>query len=307
MWTRVRHLLEMIRFSHTLFALPFALMAAVMAWCVPTVRGESIGFSWRALAGILVCMVGARSAAMSFNRVADRELDRANPRTQHRHLPAGVLSTRSVLVFAAVSSILFVAGTLLFLPNRLPLWLAVPVLAFVCVYSYAKRFTWAVHFWLGASLMLAPIATWIALRGQVVLGDVRDLIPAVNLGVAVLLWATGFDIIYACQDVEYDVRSQLHSLPARVGVRGALRIAAGLHLAMVLVLLALPCGHLVGGPPLHLGWIYWTSIAAVGVLLVYEHSIVRPDDLSRANTAFFHVNAIISIGLCLVVTLDLLV
>ncbi len=181
-----------------------------------------------------------------------------------------------------------------------------PVLGFLLAYSYTKRFTSAAHFWLGAALMLAPIATWIALRGEAVTSDVRDLVPALTLGLAVLLWVAGFDIIYACQDVESDVQARLHSVPARLGVRAALRVAALCHFAMVFVLLALPLGHRVGGPPLHLGWIYWTSVLAVGVLLIYEHYLVRPDDLSRANTAFFHVNAIISIGLFLVVTVDLL-
>jgi len=205
-----------------------------------------------------------------------------------------------------VAALSFVAATALFLPNTLPLFLSVPVLGFLFAYSYTKRFTWAAHFWLGAALMLAPIATWIALRGEAVTNDIRDLVPALTLGVAVLLWVAGFDIIYACQDAESDVQARLHSVPARVGVRAALRVAALCHFLMVFVLLALPVGHYVGGPPVHLGWIYWTSIVAVGVLLIYEHNLVRPDDLSRANTAFFHVNAIISIGLFLVVTVDLL-
>ena len=306
MWTRFRHLLEMIRFSHTVFALPFALLAAVMAWRVPTVEGRPVPFRIRELVGIVICMVCARSAAMAFNRLADRELDRRNPRTRGRHLPAGLLTVRSVAVFAVVAALCFVAATTLFLPNTLPLYLSIPVLGFLFAYSYTKRFTSAAHFWLGAALMLAPMATWVALRGEAVTSDVRDLVPALTLGLAVLLWVSGFDIIYACQDVESDVRAGLHSVPARLGVRVALRVAALCHFAMVFVLLALPLGDRVGGPPVHLGWIYWTSVVAVGVLLLYEHYLVRPDDLSRANTAFFHVNAIISIGLFLVVTLDLL-
>ncbi len=305
MWTRIRQLLEMIRFSHTVFALPFALLAAVMAWRIPAVAGQRVPFRWRDLAGILICMVCARSAAMSFNRLADRELDRLNPRTRGRHLPAGLLTVRSVALFAATMALGFVAATALFLPNWLPLLLGPPVLAFLFAYSYTKRFTWAAHFWLGAALMLAPVAVWIALRGGIVIGDVRDLLPALTVGLAVLLWVAGFDIIYACQDVESDLQAHLHSVPARIGVRAALGVAALCHLAMLLVLLALPLGHLVGGPPLDLGWIYWTSLALVAALLVYEHSLVRPDDLTRANTAFFHVNAIISIGLFLVVTVDL--
>jgi 4-hydroxybenzoate polyprenyltransferase len=302
----LRHILEMIRFSHTVFALPFAFLAAVMAWTVPTAVGAYLPFRWRDLLGILICMVCARSAAMAFNRLADREIDRANPRTQQRHLPAGILTVRSVAVFAAAAALGFVAATTLFLPNRLPLYLALPVLAVLLAYSYAKRFTAAAHFWLGMALMLAPVSTWIALRGAVVVVDLRDIVPAVTLGLAVLLWVAGFDIIYACQDVEFDVQARLHSVPARFGVRAALRVAALCHFAMLLVLLTLPMGHRVGGPPVDLGWLYGTSVLAVGGLLVYEHFLVRPDDLSRVNTAFFQVNAIISLGLFAVVVIYLL-
>jgi 4-hydroxybenzoate polyprenyltransferase len=306
MWLRVRHILEMIRFSHTVFALPFAFMAAVMAWAIPTSQGEHLPFRGRDLLGILICMVCARSAAMAFNRLADREIDRLNPRTQQRHLPAGILTVRSVVIFAVAASLGFLAATALFLPNRLPLFLALPVLGFLLAYSYTKRFTSAAHFWLGTALMLAPVSAWIALRGEVVARDVWDIVPAVTLGLAVLLWVSGFDIIYACQDVEYDMRARLHSLPARLGVPAALRVAAVCHLGMVLVLLALPVGDFIGGPPVDLGWLYWISVLAVGGLLFYEHVLVRPDDLSRLNTAFFHVNAIISLGLFAVVAVDLL-
>ncbi|MHB8861944.1 MAG: UbiA-like polyprenyltransferase [Pirellulaceae bacterium] len=306
MWTRLRQILEMIRFSHTLFALPFALLAAVMAWTIPTREGEQMLFRGRDLLGILLCMVCARSAAMAFNRLADRQIDRENPRTARRHLPAGLLSVRSVGVFAGVAAAGFVAATALFLPNRLPLYLALPVLGFLFAYSYTKRFTAAAHCWLGTALMLAPVSTWIALRGEVVASDARDLIPALILGLAVLLWVTGFDIIYACQDVEFDLQAKLHSLPVWLGVPTALRIAALCHLAMVLVLLMLPLGDRMGGPPVDLGWLYWTSVMGVGGLLCYEHVLVRPDDLSRVNTAFFHVNAIISLGLFAVVAVDLL-
>ncbi len=306
MWTRVRQLLEMIRFSHTIFALPFALMSAVMAWLVPTEAGARIDFRWRDLLGILLCMVCARSAAMAFNRLADRHLDCENPRTRRRHLATGVLSVLSVATFTAFSAVGFVLSTLLFLPNRLPLLLSVPVLGFLCGYSYAKRFTSLAHFWLGAALMLAPVSAWIALRGSAVMADPLDLLPAVVLGAGVLAWVAGFDMIYACQDYEFDAAAELHSVPARFGIPVALRMAAGCHLAMVIILGLLPAVGDMGGPPLHLGWIYWTSLMAVAVLLLYEHSLVRPDDLSRVNQAFFHVNALISIGLFVVVTLDLL-
>lgn len=298
----LRRLLEMIRFSHTLFALPFALLAAVMAWTAPGPGGERLAFSWTQLAGILICMVGARSAAMAFNRLADRRIDAQNPRTAGRHLPAGLLSGPTVIGFTLASSAVFFAGTLLFLPNRLPLLLAVPVLAFLLGYSYAKRFTSAAHFWLGAALMLAPVSAWIALRGAWVEAAPLDLLPALILGGAVLLWVAGFDMIYACQDADFDAAQGLRSIPARLGVLGALRLAAACHLGMLALLAALPflC------PQLSLSWPYLTAVAAVAALLVYEHRLVRPDDLTRVNVAFFHVNAVVSIGLLIVASIDLL-
>jgi 4-hydroxybenzoate polyprenyltransferase len=285
----LRHLLEMIRFSHTVFALPFALLAAIMAWMV-----RETPWQWRELIGIVLCMVFARSAAMAFNRLADRTLDAMNPRTQGRHLPAGVLSVTGVTTFAVVCAAGFVASTLLFQPNRLPIYLSLPVLIFLLGYSLTKRFTALAHFWLGAALMLAPVAAWIAIRGEVTW-------PPVVLGAAVLLWVAGFDIIYACQDVEVDRREGLHSVPATIGVRPALRLAAACHLGTVLLLFALPLVY-----PL-LGGIYWAGIAAVAMLLVYEHSLVRADDLTRVNLAFFNVNAIISLGLLAIGAIDLLI
>jgi 4-hydroxybenzoate polyprenyltransferase len=302
MLTTLAHTLRMIRFSHTLFALPFALLAAVMAWTTPDAHGARVSFQWRDLLGLLVCMACARSAAMAFNRIADRTLDAANPRTRNRHLPAGILSLRSVTVFTAVASVSFVAGTLLFLPNVLPLVLSLPVLGFLLAYSYTKRFTALAHFWLGAALMLAPVSAWIALRGPILLDTPGDLLPALLLGAAVLLWVAGFDIIYACQDVEFDRRARLKSVPVRLGVARALRLAAVCHSGTVLVLAALPWL----APQLALGVIYLTGIALVAALLAYEHSIVRPDDLTRVNQAFFHVNSIVSVGLFVVGTVDLL-
>ncbi len=296
----LRHILEMIRFSHTLFALPFALLAAVMAWVAGARTEPEVAFRWRDLLGIVLCMVLARSAAMAFNRVADWRLDAANSRTKMRHIPSGTLSLGSVATFAVVCSIGFVLATLIFLPNRLPFYLSLPVLAFLLGYSFTKRFTTAAHFWLGAALMLAPISAWIAIRGQVVLADPADLLPAIVLGGAVLLWVAGFDIIYACQDVEFDVAAGLHSVPSRLGVARSLRLAALCHLGMVILLAALPLVY-----PL-LGWIYLAGIAAVALLLIYEHRLVRPDDLTRVNEAFFQVNAVVSIGLFLLGSLDLL-
>jgi 4-hydroxybenzoate polyprenyltransferase len=302
MLTKLRHFLEMIRFSHTLFALPFALLAAVMAWATPTVH-VPLAFSWRALAGILVCMVAARSAAMAFNRLVDAQIDAANPRTRQRHLPAGVLSRRSVAAFTLASSLAFVAGTLLFLPeNPLPVMLSLPVLLFLCGYSYAKRFTSLAHYWLGLALALAPVCAWIALRGPEVLRQAADLLPPVVLGGAVWSWVAGFDIIYACQDAEFDRQRGLHSIPARFGVPGALRLAALSHFACVLLFAALPWL----APQVPLGWIYTSGVAVVAALLLYEHALVRPDNLTRVNMAFFNVNVVISLGLFLVATIDLL-
>ena len=286
-------LLELIRFSHTLFALPFALLAAAMAWSANARATPPVGFRWLDLLGILVCMVFARSAAMAFNRLADRRLDALNPRTQMRHLPTGLLSTGSVCAFLVLCSLGFVAGTLLFLPHTaLPLWASLPVLAFLFGYSYAKRFTPLSHFWLGTALALAPVAAWVAIRGEVAWGPVV-------LGAAVVLWVAGFDMIYACQDFDFDVKMRLRSVPARLGIAGALRLAAACHFGMVGLLLLLPLVY--DG----FDGIYLSGVAAIGLLLAYEHYLVRPDDLSRVNRAFFHVNAIVSIGLLAVGVVDL--
>ena len=208
---QVRRFLELIRFSHTIFALPFALLSAVLAW-------RTVEFRWRDLVGILLCMVSARSASMAFNRVADRHIDAQNPRTAARHLPAGLLDLRVVVMFIVACGVGFVASTLLFLPNRLPLILSLPVLAFLCGYSYAKRFTALAHYWLGAALMLSPIAAWIAVTGGVAW-------PPVLLGLAVFFWVGGFDIIYACQDVDFDRVTPLveRPRPLRRGPRPANR------------------------------------------------------------------------------------
>ena len=307
MWRELQLLLSMIRFSHTLFALPFALLAAVMAWAAPLPNGAGrLSIGWHEWLGIVLCMAFARSAAMAFNRIADRELDSTNPRTATRHLPAKTLALSSVLCFTVLNALGFIASTLLFLPNRLPIFLAIPVLAFLCGYSYTKRFTAGAHFWLGAALMLAPISTWIALRGEYLVAYPSDILPAAWLGIAVLCWVAGFDIIYACQDVDHDRRAKLHSIPAAVGVRSALRLAAFCHLTMIGFLITLPQVHRWGGPILPLGAIYWTGTGFVAALLLYEHSIVRPDDLTRVNVAFFQVNAVVSLGLFLVASVDLI-
>ncbi len=290
----VRRFLEMIRFSHTLFALPFALFSAILAW-----HGKAT-FAWHdlpiELAGILLCMVCARSAAMAFNRLADRDVDALNPRTAVRHLPSGQLTVAGVWLFTLACCAGFVAATALFLllDNPWPITLAVPVLLFVLAYSYTKRFTALAHFWLGASLLLAPVASWIAIRGF------DDFHVALVIGGAVLFWVAGFDIIYACQDADFDRRAKLHSIPAALGVPRALKLALVSHVLMLAMLVLL---YVVAAPPL--GWIYLAGVASVAALLIYEHYLVRPDDLSRVNQAFFNVNIIISVGLLVLLAIEI--
>ena len=285
MFQQLRHFLELIRFSHTVFALPFAMLSAVIAWSAP---GSE--FRWRDLIGILVCMVTARSAAMAFNRLVDRDIDADNPRTAKRHLPAGLLSLRAVAAFTILMSLAFVAATAIFLPKHLPMMLAVPVLLFLLGYSLAKRWTSLCHYWLSAALMMSPIAAWIAVR------DEFALIPGL-LGGVIFFWVGGFDIIYACQDAEFDRKRRLNSIPARFGVRSALRIALLSHLITIAMLLLL---WKIAG----LGLVFLIGVIAIGGLLMYEHWLVRPDDLNRINLAFFNVNAIISFSILILGCLD---
>lgn len=293
MLNQTRRLLEMIRFSHTLFALPFALLSAALAWYRET------AFRVVDLIGILLCLVFARSAAMAFNRLADRRIDALNPRTARRHLPAGTLSVSAVVAFTALCSAGFVASTLVFLlrepPNPWPLYLSGPVLVFVCVYSLTKRFTALAHFWLGASLMLAPVSAWIAIRGLV------DLATPAWIGGVVFFWVAGFDILYACQDADFDRTARLHSIPARLGVRNSLRLALACHVVMLALL-----GGLYATTP-ELGTVFLVGGIGVAGLLAYEHWLVRPDDLTRVNRAFFQVNVVVSVGLLVLVLVELAV
>ena len=293
---QIRMMLELVRFSHTIFAMPFALLAMIMALRVPQSDGTPVEFRMLDLIGIVLCMVLARTAAMAFNRWSDRDIDGENPRTAKRHIPAGLLSSGAVLGLTGLCSIGFVGATLLFLPNRLPLYASVPVLLFLLGYSLAKRFTAAAHLWLGIALSLAPICAWVAIRGESVQVNPTDILPAVVLAIAVALWVSGFDMIYACQDEAFDRKRGLHSVPAWLGARGALRLAAGLHAAMVVTLGCLP----LVSPVLDLGWMYYGAVVSIAALLVYEHRLVRPDDLERVGIAFFNVNAIISAVLLIV-------
>lgn len=305
MWRRFRDLMEMIRVSHTLFALPFALFAAVLAWTMPTPH-QFIQFRWAHLLGLLLAFTGARSAAMAFNRLVDRGIDAANERTKSRHLPAGRLSVRAVIGFVAASIVVYLLGILMFWPNYLLLFVAVAVLAVLFGYSYAKRFTALAHFWLGLALSLAPFCVWIALRGGEVVADPWDVVPAVLLAAAVLFWVAGFDIIYACQDYEFDKSTGLKSVPVLLGIAGALRLAACCHAGMVVWLVGLLWYCQRVRPEAGLGWLFGASIAALAALLIYEHLLVRPEDLSRVNVAFFNVNAVISVGLFVFGSVDLL-
>ena len=281
---QLRRFLELIRFSHTVFALPFALLSATLAW-------RDTPFRISDLIGILLCMVFARSAAMAFNRLVDRELDAKNPRTAGRHLPAGLLSVPAVTVFTLICACGFVGSTALFLPNPWPLRLAIPVLLFLLGYSYAKRWTAFCHYWLSAALMLSPIAVWIALRGEVAAAPLW-------LAGAVFFWVGGFDILYAAQDADFDREQGLRSLPARWGVPRSLRLAAASHALTLACLIGFR--HSAG-----LGAIFGGGLVVIALLLLYEHRLVSPADLSRVNRAFFHVNALISIGLMVIAWADL--
>jgi 4-hydroxybenzoate polyprenyltransferase len=272
----IRTVLEMIKFEHSIFALPFALTGALLA-----ARGS--GLSWPALGAkfgwIIVAMVAARSAAMAFNRVADAEIDAANPRTSMRAIPAGVLSKSFTWGFIVFWSLVFLSAA--WMLNPLCLQLAPVALAVVFGYSYTKRFTALSHLVLGFALGIAPAAAWIAIRGS--------LDPAILLlTAAVMCWTAGFDIIYSCQDFDFDRRTGLHSVPRSLGIARALLVARLLHIAMVGLLLAL--WRLLG-----LGWAGLAGIAVVAALLLYEHTLVKANDLSRVNAAFFTVNGYVSV------------
>ncbi len=267
----LRVTLEMIKIEHSVFALPFALLGALLA-----ARGWPTG---NQVFWIVVAMVGARSAAMSFNRIIDRHIDARNPRTASRALPAGLLSVGFVILFALASSALlvFAASRL----NPLAFALSPVALAILFVYSYTKRFTMLSHLVLGFCLGIASAAAWIAVRGT--------LDPEILwMSAAVTLWTAGFDILYACQDIDFDRGAGLHSIPQRWGVRKALLAARGFHVLMVLFLVVLARAS-------GLGWISFLGLAVAGLLLVYEHNLVKTDDLSRLDAAFFATNGWIGV------------
>ena len=272
---RLRDLLDMIKFEHTIFALPFALLSLCLAadgW--PTLHD----FVW-----ILVAMVGARSSAMMMNRIADRHIDAANPRTATRHLPAGRVRLRSAWLFTLAAAALLVLAAWKLDP--LALRLAPVALGFVWAYSWTKRFTWLSHVWLGLGLALAPLGAWIAVRGRL------DWLP-VWLGIGVAFWVAGFDTIYACQDARFDREQGLQSLPSRYGLRGALAVARLFHALMLGVFAAV--GVVYG-----FGWLYAAGIVIVAALVLVQHAIVARDmrrgDLRHIDVAFFNVNSIVGV------------
>jgi 4-hydroxybenzoate polyprenyltransferase len=280
---RLRVVLEMIKFEHTLFALPFALAGMLLAaggWP----PGPTVGW-------ILVAMVGARSAAMGFNRLADRALDAANPRTATRALPAGRVSSRFVAAFVAGSLALLVLAA--WRLNPLCLALSPLAIAILLGYSYAKRFTWGSHLLLGVALAGAPLGAWIAVAGDLA-------VAPVVLAAAVVTWVAGFDVLYALQDREFDRRAGLHSIPARFGVAASLWISGLLHVATLALLAALPFAYAPG-----LGTTYWVGVAGCAALLALQHALVRPGDLSRLDAAFFTANGLLSIWLLAAIAADL--
>ena len=267
----LRHFLDAIKFEHTVFALPFAYVAMVLA------AGGWPG--WRVLVWVTLAMAAARTLAMSANRVADRVIDAANPRTAGRHLPTGLLRPWHMLLAVVVSGALLALSAWMLNPLcfRLAPWAAL----FLIGYSYTKRFTWASHWILGFTDGIAAGGGWIAVRGTFEP-------PAFVLWFALTVWIAGFDLIYACQDVDFDRRARLHSVPARFGIAAALRCAQVCHLLTVAAFVVL--GMMTG-----LGWLYWAGVVAVSGLFVYEHSLVSPDDLSRLDIAFFNVNGYIAL------------
>src|SRR5450755_3631617 len=272
---KIRLALEMIKFEHSVFALPFALTGALLAVREGGLEGVQV---WPKIAWIVIAMVGARSAAMAFNRLIDADIDARNPRTRLRHIPAGLLSAGFAWSFVAVASLLFVLAA--YELNTLCFRLAPVALGIIFTYSFTKRFTPFSHLVLGFALGIAPAAAWIAIRGSL---DPRIL----WLTAAVTFWTAGFDVIYACQDYEFDSVEGLFSLPRQFGIAGALRVARLFHVLMIACLLALVYG-------LALGALSLAGVAAVTALLVYEHSLVKATDLSRVDAAFFTMNGYVS-------------
>ncbi len=282
--TRIQHYLSLVRFSHTIFAMPFALLGYFTA-----INTESNYFTWRLLILILLCMIFARNAAMGFNRYADHKFDRLNPRTASREIPRGIISRRSALVFVIVNSILFItaAGFI----NRLTMFLSPVALVIILGYSLTKRFTSMSHFILGLALSLAPVGAYISVTGRF------DIVP-VLYSLAVLCWVAGFDIIYSLQDSEFDLTNKLLSIPVSLGIKQSLILSAFSHLlAVVLIILS---GLLSGA-----GLLYWLGAAVFSVMLVYEHVIAKPDDMKSISKAFGTINSYAGVSFCAFAIADL--
>lgn len=282
---------SLVKLSHTIFAAPFAVAAAILA-----TRRPHAEITVARVAAIAVCLVTARTAAMAYNRVVDRDVDAVNPRTRNREIPAGAVTPRAALGLVAASSTLFVASAATL--GTAPALLAVPVLLVLLGYSHAKRFTWAAHLWLGVALALAPGGAWLAMGARPEPG-------ILVLMAAVLTWVGGFDVLYSLQDEAFDKEQGLRSIPARFGARGALAIARALHVGTVVALAA--AARLLDG-----GVSFGLAVAVVAALLVYEHRLVRPIDeqrvdLSRIDAAFFDVNGYVSLGFLALVALDVVV
>lgn len=284
---QVKNYLSLIKFSHTIFALPFALVGFTLG----TLRVEVM--DWRILGLVLLCMVFARSAAMAFNRYLDRDIDKENPRTAIREIPAGTINARSALGFVIGSSLLFVlcAGLI----NWLCFYLSPVALLVILGYSYTKRFTAWCHFVLGLGLALAPVGAYIAVTGQFSW-------VAIVYGTVVLLWVAGFDIIYALQDEDFDKQFQLQSVPVRLGRVGAMRLSNVLHIACGLLLIIAAYLQMQIFPVFE--WLHWVAVGLFLLLLAYQHSIVKPHDLSKVNLAFFTTNGVASVIFGALVLLD---
>jgi len=280
---RLTHYLSLVKFSHSIFALPFALQGAWLA------QGGVPGL--RELLWIVVCAVAARTAAMAFNRLVDRHIDADNPRTAQRELPAGVLPAPAVTAMVLLSSAVFIAAA--FQLNGLAGRLSVPVLAVLLGYSYVKRISFLAHAVLGLALAIAPLGAWIAVRGEIGEGVAAVL----WLAAAVWTWVAGFDLIYACQDAQFDASRGLHSVPAKFGVRAALRISSALH---VVTVLCLSCTAWSAD----LGVVYWIAVVFAAALLAWEHGLVKPDDLSRVDVAFFTLNGWVGVALFVGLVID---
>lgn len=280
-WNEIKKILDMIKFPHTIFALPFALTSALIAaQGIP----ETQKLFW-----ILIAMVGARSGAMAFNRWADAEIDALNPRTKNRHIPRGEISKHSALLFSVISYAVLVWAA--YNLNKLCFYLSPVAILITAFYSYTKRFTWASHLILGLCLAMAPIGAWIAIKGNVET-------PALLLGAAVLFWVAGFDILYALQDIDFDRQYGLHSIPRFLGIKKSIYLARLFHLITLIFLI------FVKEKAAFLGIFYEIGVLIAALLLLYEHSLVKPNDLSKLDIAFFNMNGYLSVTIFIFTLLD---